>query len=121
MQGVTCQIHLRCAAPTFAIIQVHQRALLRDRDMQWSLQKVGLVEAARFDGFENVSPSHSDKLKRLGAHSAHRRAKRSGALGAKRRVVRMGCREKWSAEGKLIRSNCLNGGLCRGCLSLIAD
>ena len=55
--------------------------------------------------FENVSPPHSDKLKRLGAHSAHRRAKRSGALGAQRRVVRMGCRGKWSAEGIVIRSN----------------
>jgi hypothetical protein len=52
------------------------------------------VEAVRFDGFENVSAPHSDKLKRLGARSAHPRAKRSGALGAQRRVVRMSCREK---------------------------
>ena len=77
-----------------------ERALLRDRDMQWRLQKVGRVEATRFDGFENVSPPHSDKIETTGCPSAHRRAKRSGALGAQRRVVRMGCRGKWRAEGK---------------------
>ena len=52
-------------------------------------------------------PPPSDKIKRLGAHSAHQRAKRSGALGAQRELCGWAVVDNWRAAREALVAKAL--------------